>query len=71
VQATDVLRVGRMYEDLIGGGEPAKAVLAELVRGSTGEDEDSEWGSVPSLNCNTLTVWEGEGRMSSLRLPFR
>lgn len=47
VQATDVLRVGRMYEDLIGGGETGKAVLAELVRGETGEDEESEWGSVP------------------------
>ncbi|GFZ42932.1 hypothetical protein JCM24511_00650 [Saitozyma sp. JCM 24511] len=42
VQATDVLRVGRMYEDLIGGGESAKAVLAELVRGSTGEDEEND-----------------------------
>jgi hypothetical protein len=57
VQATDVLRVGRMYEDLIGGGETAKAVLAELVRGSTGEDEESEWGFDPIIGLELQLYW--------------
>ncbi|WVQ94562.1 hypothetical protein IAU59_001642 [Kwoniella sp. CBS 9459] len=40
VQATDVLRVGRMHEDLVAGGERGAGVLAGLVRGPTEEDED-------------------------------
>jgi hypothetical protein len=31
-----------MYEDLVTGGETGKAVVAGLVAGSTGEDEESE-----------------------------
>lgn len=42
VQATDVLRVGRMYEDLLAGGEKAGEVLDILIKGSNGEDEESK-----------------------------
>ncbi|WWC68891.1 uncharacterized protein I206_102827 [Kwoniella pini CBS 10737] len=42
VQATDVLRVGRMYEDLISGGERGSEVIAGLIRGPTGEDEEND-----------------------------
>jgi hypothetical protein len=43
VQATDILRVGRMYEDLLAGGEKAGAVLGGLTTGAQGEDEESEF----------------------------
>ncbi|WVW79868.1 hypothetical protein I302_101838 [Kwoniella bestiolae CBS 10118] len=42
VQATDVLRVGRMYDDLLAGGERGSEVIAGLVRGSTGDDEEND-----------------------------
>lgn len=42
VQATDVLRVGRMYEDLLAGEEAAKNVLSALAKGVTGNDEESK-----------------------------
>lgn len=42
VQATDVLRVGRMFEDLTAGREGAQAVLDSLVGGSTGQDEEND-----------------------------
>ncbi|KAK8861248.1 hypothetical protein IAR55_002067 [Kwoniella newhampshirensis] len=42
VQATDVLRVGRMYEDLTNGRETAAAVISGLVRGPVGEDEEND-----------------------------
>ncbi|WVR04121.1 hypothetical protein IAU60_001120 [Kwoniella sp. DSM 27419] len=42
VQATDVLRVGRMHEDLLAGGDAASGVIAGLVAGATGEDEEND-----------------------------
>ncbi|KAI9632245.1 uncharacterized protein MKK02DRAFT_30112 [Dioszegia hungarica] len=42
VQATDILRVGKMYEELLGGGEAAAGVLRGLVKGSTGDDEEND-----------------------------
>nr|XP_018264294.1 uncharacterized protein I303_02459 [Kwoniella dejecticola CBS 10117]OBR86452.1 hypothetical protein I303_02459 [Kwoniella dejecticola CBS 10117] len=42
VQATDVLRIGRMYEDLLTGGEAGKVVIAGLVSGPTGDDEEND-----------------------------
>ncbi|WRT65360.1 uncharacterized protein IL334_002303 [Kwoniella shivajii] len=42
VQATDVLRIGRMYEELIAGGESGKEIIAGLVKGSTGDDEEND-----------------------------
>jgi hypothetical protein len=43
VQATDILRVGKMYEELLGGEDAAAGVLRGLVKGSTGDDEESEY----------------------------
>jgi hypothetical protein len=37
--------VGRMYEDLLAGGEKAEGVLDGLTKGSTGDDEESEFTS--------------------------
>ncbi|WWC87609.1 uncharacterized protein L201_002499 [Kwoniella dendrophila CBS 6074] len=42
VQATDVLRVGRMYEDLVVGGEQGSGVIAGLIKGPIGEDEEND-----------------------------
>lgn len=42
VQATDVIRVGRLYEDLLTGGEAAQGVLDVLVSGPNGEDEEND-----------------------------
>jgi hypothetical protein len=42
VQATDVLRVGRMHEDLLAGGDAGKGVIGGLAKGSAGDDEESE-----------------------------
>ena len=42
VQATDVLRVGRMWEELSAGEQTATQVLDSLVQGPTGEDEESK-----------------------------
>ncbi|WWD16851.1 hypothetical protein CI109_101283 [Kwoniella shandongensis] len=42
VQATDVLRVGRMYEDLIAGGESGAAIISGLVKGPVGDDEEND-----------------------------
>ncbi|OCF58193.1 hypothetical protein L486_04223 [Kwoniella mangroviensis CBS 10435] len=42
VQATDVLRVGRMYDDLLAGGDRGVEVIAGLVKGSTGDDEEND-----------------------------
>ena len=39
VQATDVLRVGRLYDDLLAGGATAQAVLDGLVAGAYGDEE--------------------------------
>ncbi len=50
VQATDVLRVGRMYEDLFAGGEAAKAVLIGLAKGPLGDDEESQSPLLPSAD---------------------
>jgi len=40
VLATDILRVGRMYDDLLAGGDAAHAVLSVLAAGQTGDDEE-------------------------------
>ncbi|OCF32360.1 hypothetical protein I316_06029 [Kwoniella heveanensis BCC8398] len=42
VQATDVLRVGRMHEDLVAGGQRGADVLAGLLKGPTDEDEEND-----------------------------
>ena len=42
VQATDVLRVGRMWQDLKDGGKAAQAVLYGLVAGPQLGDEEGE-----------------------------
>ncbi|WVF67061.1 hypothetical protein IAT40_001805 [Kwoniella sp. CBS 6097] len=42
VQATDVLRVGRMHEDLVAGGQRGADVLAGLVKGPTDDDEEND-----------------------------
>lgn len=39
VLATDILRVARMYDDLLAGGDGARVVLSMLAVGSTGDDE--------------------------------
>ena len=43
LQPSDVLRVGRLYEDLMAGEGAAKGLLNGLVKGVTGEDEESEY----------------------------
>lgn len=40
VQATDVLRVGRWYDDLLAGGERGKAIVKCLATGPSGADEE-------------------------------
>lgn len=40
VLATDILRVGRMYDDLLAGGEAGHDVLSGLVAPRTGLDDD-------------------------------
>lgn len=40
VQATDLLRVGRWYEDLLVGGERGKAIVKCLATGPSGDDEE-------------------------------
>ena len=42
VHATDVLRVGRMMEDLVQGGDQAVIVLDSLAAGPKGEDEEND-----------------------------
>ncbi|KIR27050.1 hypothetical protein I307_04879 [Cryptococcus deuterogattii 99/473] len=42
VQATDVLRVGRWYEDLLAGGERGKAIVKCLATGPSGADEEDD-----------------------------
>lgn len=54
VQATDILRVGRMWEDLRAGGEAGAAVLEGLGRGPTGDDEEIE--SAPSWRMRTSAM---------------
>lgn len=46
VQATDILRVGRMYEDLLAGGSKGAEVLKNLTTGASGDDEESEWKGI-------------------------
>jgi hypothetical protein len=43
VQATDVLRVGRMHDDLTNGGDSARGVVQGLLAGPDGDDEESEF----------------------------
>ncbi|WVQ92166.1 hypothetical protein IAS59_005974 [Cryptococcus gattii] len=42
VQATDLLRVGRWYEDLLVGGERGKAIVKCLATGPSGDDEEDD-----------------------------
>lgn len=42
VLATDILRVARMYNDIIEGGDAAHAVLGGLASGPDEEDEEGE-----------------------------
>ncbi|WVO14746.1 hypothetical protein L204_102384 [Cryptococcus depauperatus] len=42
VQATDVLRVGRWHEDLLAGGEKGRTIIALLVTGPGGIDEEDD-----------------------------
>ncbi|ODN77023.1 hypothetical protein L202_05569 [Cryptococcus amylolentus CBS 6039] len=42
VQATDVLRVGRWYDDLRAGGDRGKVVIGILVKGPQGTDEEDD-----------------------------
>lgn len=42
VLATDILRVGRMYDDLVAGGEAGHGVLTVLSTGPSGGDEEGE-----------------------------
>ncbi|WVQ77430.1 hypothetical protein IAR50_007116 [Cryptococcus sp. DSM 104548] len=42
VQATDVLRVGRWYDDLRAGGDRGKIVIGILVKGPQGTDEEDD-----------------------------
>lgn len=42
IQATDVLRVGRWYEDLLAGDERAKTIIKCLATGPDGADDEGE-----------------------------
>lgn len=42
VQATDVLRVGRWYEDLLAGSERGKVIVKCLATGPDGADDEGE-----------------------------
>ena len=59
VQATDILRVGRMYDELSRGGEEAERVVRGLLAGSDGEDEESKCTFARVLTRRTVDCQTG------------